>query len=824
MFEGCGMKRLPKLRDFRDIEAKWQRFWEEKEIYRFDWEDTSRPTYSIDTPPPYPSGEFHMGNVLNWTYIDVVARYKRMRGYNVYFPQGWDCHGLPTEVAVEKELGVPRSEVPPSEFRRMCERLVEKYIQVMKNAIKRLGCSIDWTAEYRTMDPSYWRKTQLSFIILYKKGLIYRGVHPTNWCPRCETAIADAEVEHVERAGKLNYIRFPLEGGGHVTIATTRPELIPACVAVAVHPEDDRYRELVGRRVLTPIFGKPVEIVADRSVDPEFGTGVVMICTFGDKADVEFVMRRGLPIVKCVDEKGRMTEAAGRYAGLTVEEARRRIVEDLREQRLLERVETIEQDVGVCWRCKTPVEILVKRQWFMRILDLTDRVVEETMKVRWVPDHMKWRLIDWARSLTWDWVISRQRVFATPIPVWYCKKCGEVILASEDEIPVDPKTTPPKVGRCPRCGGTEFEPERDVLDTWFDSSITCAVHAGWPDRQDWRRLFPADLHPSGADIIRTWAYYLMVRHLALFDEPPYKTVLINGIVLGADGRKMSKSLGNYVPASEVFARYCTDAIRQWAAGGGATGFDIPFRWEDVEHGRRFLIKLWNACRFAGIQLEDYDPESGRPRLRLLDRWLLSKLERLTAEVTEALENFRFNVALNAVREFVWHVLCDHYIEAVKHRLYSPEKYGVESRRAAQYTLYTAMYRILQLLAPFCPHITEEIYQNLYADHVGAPSIHLTEWPKVDETLIDPEAERMGDVVVHVIASIRAEKARRRIPLSSPVAGVVVYDRDGKWLDVLRECVEDIAGTIKAEKVFVEAGEGGEAEVQGYEELSVTVKA
>ncbi|RLI06786.1 valine--tRNA ligase, partial [Candidatus Bathyarchaeota archaeon] len=534
---------FPKDYDPGEVEPKWQEFWEREGIYRFDWEDEERPVFAIDTPPPYPSGEFHMGNVLNWTYFDVVARYKRMRGYNVLFPQGWDCHGLPTEVRVEQKHGITKTQVPPEEFRRLCVEFVEENIRAMKRAIRRLGYSIDWSLEYKTMDPDYWRRTQLSFVILYKKGLIYRGKHPVNWCPRCGTAIADAEVEHETRTGKLYYIRFGLadEPGRYLTIATTRPELIPACVAAAVHPEDERYRAYVGRELVVPLVGRRVRIFADEMVDPGFGTGVVMICTYGDKEDVRFVARHGLPVIACVGEDGRMTEQAGKYAGLTIEEARRAVVEDLRSAGLLEREEPITHEVGTCWRCHTPIEILVREQWFMRTRQLTEEVVKKALEeVRWYPDYMKWRLVDWARSLDWDWVISRQRIFATPIPVWYCARCGHVIVAEPDWLPVDPRREPPKLDKCPKCGCREFKPETDVLDTWFDSSITCAVHAGWPDKPDWRRRFPADLHPSGYDIIRTWAYYLMVRHIALFGEAPFRACLINGMVLGTDGRMMHK--------------------------------------------------------------------------------------------------------------------------------------------------------------------------------------------------------------------------------------------------------------------------------------------
>ena len=808
------MRRLPKEFNILQIEEKWQRRWEEMGIYRYDWGDVQRPVYSINTPPPYPSGDFHMGNVLNWTYFDIVARFKRMRGHNVHFPQGWDCHGLPTEVEAEEYYGIKKTEVPPEEFRRLCESFVNKYIGIMKNAIIRLGCSIDWATEYKTMDPDYWRKTQLSFILLHKKGFIYQGTHAINWCPRCETAIADAEVEHETRDGTLYYIKFELEKERFLTVATTRPELLPACVTVAVHPNDERYQQHLGREIHVPIAGRKVRVIAEEMVDPSFGTGVVMICTYGDKADVRCVAKHHLPIIMCINETGKMNEKAGKYAGLTVNEAKQVMARDLETAGLLEKRERIQQEVGVCWRCKTPIEILERKQWFMKTRRLTDDVEKNSREITWYPDYMKTRLIDWARSLDWDWVISRQRVFATPIPIWYCEKCGEIIVAEPDWVPIDPRRESPKIDRCPKCGFNGFTPETDVLDTWFDSSISCAVHAGWPDRGDWRRLFPSDLHTSGFDIIRTWAYYLMVRHLALFEEKPFKRCLINGMVLGSDGRKMSKSLGNYIATPEVFSKYGADAARQWAASGGATGSDIPFRWSDVEYGWRFLIKLWNAARFASLHLQSYAPQE-KMELGLLDRWLLSKLEKTTQRVTEALENCQFNIAIEEFRSFTWHVLCDSYIEATKHRLYKPEAYGEEKKMATQHTLYTAIYALLRLLAPISPHIAEEIYQAMYARNKGHKSIHVSPWPAPDKERIDEEAEECGDLIMEVIGEIRRDKAGRRIPLNAPIKKLTIYAGSKKSAHILDQAVEDIAGTCKTVGIEISPKKGEGRPIRGY---------
>jgi len=811
------MKKLPKAFDVLETEKKWESQWEKMGVYRFDRNDSKRTVFSIDTPPPYPSGEFHVGCVLNWAYFDIVARYKRMRGYNVLFPQGWDCHGLPIEVEVEKEHKIKKTDVPPDEFRRLCEQLVNKYIGAMKEAIIRLGYSIDWTTEYKTMDPDYWRRTQLSFILLYKKGFIYRGTHPVNWCPRCETAIADAEVEYGTRNARLYHVKFKLDIGGFLEIATTRPELIPACVALAVNPEDTRYARYVGSKVHVPRTDRKVEVVADEMADPKFGTGVVMICTYGDKADVKTVVKHRLPVIMCIDERGRMTKNAGKYAGLSTEEAKEAAVKDLRTEGLLDRIEQTTQEVSLCWRCHTPIEILEREQWFMKTRMLTEQVEKTALEITWYPDYMKHRLIDWAKSLEWDWVISRQRVFATPIPLWYCKKCGEILLAEQDWVPIDPRTEKPRIGKCPRCGSTEFKPEQDVLDTWFDSSITCAVHAGWPDKKDWKKRFPADVHPSGVDIIRTWAYYLMVRHLALFNEKPYKSCLINGMVLGSDGREMHKSLGNYVASQDVLAKYGADATRQWAAGGGATGSDVPFRWPDVEYGWRFLIKLWNASGFVSNLLTDYTADDKTKHvLQPLDRWILSKCERLTAKVTDALEKCQFNMALEELRNFTWHTFCDCYLEAVKDRLYNPEVYGQEKRKAAQFTLYVVLERVLKLLAPIIPHVTEEIFQTMYADEKSPQSIHVSPWPTTDEKLMDEEAEKHGDLVMAIITEVRREKAEKHLPLNAKIAKLTICAGEKTTAEMITQGQEDIAGTCKAVDIQVLSEKGKGREVKPYD--------
>jgi valyl-tRNA synthetase len=809
------MDPLPKRYNFREVEPKWQKWWEENKLYAFDRSDRSKPTYSIDTPPPYPSGELHVGNALNFSYIDFVARFKRMRGFNVLFPQGWDCHGLPTEVRVERALGKTKKEIPQDEFLKLAREFTLKWIEPMRAALKALGCSIDWSTEYMTMDPDYWRRTQLSFVLMYRKGLIYRAEHPVIWCPRCETAIAEAEVEYVEAKRELHYYKFRLKGGGEVLVASTRPELLAACVALAVNPSDSRYAPYVGRTAVVPVYGHEVPVIADEEVDPSFGTGVVMVCTYGDKVDVKWQKKHNLPVRVVVDERGRMTEAAGPLAGMTIGEARAKIIELLKSEGAYVKTELVDSSVGTCWRCHTPVEILPKKQWFVKTRELANAVLEAARKIEWIPPHAYKRLEDWVKSLDWDWVISRQRVFATPIPAWYCRRCGYTLVAEPEWLPIDPRRDPPKIDRCPRCGSSEFVGESDVMDTWMDSSITAAVHAGWPDSMD-ERLFPADLQPNGYDIIRTWDYYLLVRGIALFEKAQFKAALINGMVRGTDGRMMHKSYGNYVSLLDVVEKYGADAFRLWVATAAATGSDVRFSWEGVDYAKRFLTKLWNAARFIEMALTGFDPSCEVRSYRLLDRWIRGKLEELTRTVTDSLERMDFMGASTSLIEFAWHVFCDHYLEAVKYRVGD----AGESGAAARKTLYNVFLRLLQMLSVFAPHIAEELYHRLYAARVGWKSITVSPWPE-PQPYSKEDVER-GEVVIKTIAAIRRAKSGRSVPLSAELPAVAIY-APPRYAAVLRECREDIAGTLRIREVRIEEEGSGEDSVLEYPDITFTLK-
>jgi len=783
-------------------EIKWQEIWQQKDLYQFD-PDESRPPYIIDTPPPYPTGSIHIGHVLNWLYMDLLARWKRMQGYSVLFPQGWDCHGLPTEVKVEEIHGIKKNDVPREEFRQMCIDLTRANIQGMKTQMQRMGYSQDWNREYVTMTPEYKAKTQLSFLKMYHEGLIYRAVHPVNWCPRCETAIAFAEVDYKENETFLNYLEFPSNNDEScVPIATTRPELLAACVAVVVHPDDERYQHLTGQKVKVPLFNREVDIITDEEVDPEFGTGAVMICTFGDKTDVMWVNRYNLDIIEAINEQGIMQDVCGKYAGLTLAECKEAIVEDLDKEGYLTRREKVDQNVGLCWRCKTPIEILVKKQWFVAVKELNSQIEEAVETMDWMPEHMKTRLLHWTGNMDWDWCISRQRLFATPIPVWYCKSCGKIVLPSEDELPIDPTQTQPSTP-C-ECGSTDFEGEVDVLDTWMDSSITPLVIAGWPN-PEYKYLFPATIRQQGHDIIRTWAFYTILRSLALTGKSPFQNVVINGMVFGEDGHKMSKSRGNVIAPEDVVAEYGADALRLWAANS-VPGSDVPFAWKDVQHGYKFLRKFWNAFRFVNMHLASYSGEEIKlESLMPLDKWILSGLNQLVAEVTQAMEDYNFAHARNRIQSYIWHDFCDDYIEAVKYRLYTDDE--GESKQAALYTLNTVIRTCLKLMAPFTPHFTEEVnyYLGNNQDLEEIKSIHQEKWPEVIEELCDEEADEIGKLGSEVISQLRRFKASRKMPLNTPIKSATLYSSSPTVYSQLMGLQEDIQGTMRIENLSVTQG-------------------
>ncbi len=788
--------------DQKTIEKKWQDLWQKMKIYHFDF-NSDKPAYTIDVPPRYASGPLHAGHAVHYTHIDFTARYKRMRGYNVFFPLCFDVNGIPIEERVERQLNITRKDIDRHEFNKKCSEFAEKNIKTMTNQFILLGESMDPSIYYQTNAEYYRRITQISFIELYKKGYIYKGKFPVNWCPRCMTAMADAEVTYKKNITTLNTIKFYFtkeqpeqllnyhgigkdEKGIYIEIATTRPELLPSCQLVAVHPSDERAPWLVDQTVKTPLFDREVKIVEDESVDPNFGTGIVMICTIGDKEDLKWVFKYKLPIEMSIDEEGRMTELAGKYKGMKIKEAREEIIKDLKENNLLIEQAPLEQNVGVCWRCKTPLEFINAEQWFLKTTAFKDLVLEKSNEMNWYPEFMKKRLEEWVNSLEWDWVISRQRYFATPIPLWECQNCGEVVLARPEDCYVDPTVDKPPVDKCPKCGGP-LKGSEDVFDTWMDSSISPLYNTFWMrDEEKFKKLYPMSLRPQAHDIIRTWAFYTILRCTLLTGEKPFENIMMGGFILSEDGTPMHASLGNVIDPLDIIEEYGTDAFRCYAAYC-SLGEDNSFRRKDVIRGRKLLRKLWNIEQFISQNI-DTTKKPEKPELTMIDRWILSKYTALVKKSTELMDSFDYSQTMKEIEYFTWHEFADHYLEMAKSTLYSNQ--NIDSTK---YTLYTIGLGIIKLFAPFLPHITEEIYQNMYRQTEGDKSIHISNWPT--EILYDEKALKDGEIVKNFIAKIRSYKSEKGIALNAPLDIKKTYVPK-EYIKILEENNVLIKATLK----------------------------
>jgi valyl-tRNA synthetase len=767
--------------DQKAMEEKWQKNWQEMKIYHFDFNSLKKP-YSIDVPPRYASGPLHAGHAVHYTHIDFAARYKRMRGYNVFFPLCFDVNGIPIEERVERQLNITRKDIDRHKFTKLCSEFAQKNIATMTNQFIRLGESMDPSIYYQTDAEYYRRITQISFIELFNKGFIYKGEFPVNWCPRCMTAMADAEVVYSDRTTKLNTIKFyftkpqdehilKFHGigkdtyGVYIEIATTRPEMLAACQIVAVHPTDERTPWIVGQTVKVPTVNKEVTIVEDDAVDPEFGTGLVMICTVGDKEDLNWVFKYKLPLEMSIDEEGKMTAITGKYKGMKIEDARKAVIEDMAQNGLLLKQEPLAQNVGVCWRCKTPVEFINAKQWFLKTIPFKQMILDASNAMAWHPEFMKIRLEDWVHSLEWDWVISRQRYFATPIPLWECEECEEVVLAKPEDCYIDPTIDTPPVEKCPKCGGY-LKGCEDVFDTWMDSSISPLYNTFWHrDEKKFKQLYPMSLRPQAHDIIRTWAFYTILRCSLLTDEKPFESIMMGGFILSEDGTPMHASLGNVIDPLQVIDEYGSDAFRCYAASC-ALGEDNPFRRKDVVRGTKLLRKLWNVQQFIGNIVKEGKPKKPR-KLQDIDQWILTKYSKLVNKCTQQMDVFDYSQAMKEIEYFLWHELADHYLEMIKGSLYSKE--NVESIR---YTLYTVGLGVVKLFAPFFPHIAEEIYYDLYKDLEGDRSIHLSAWP--EPVLIDEEKEQAGESVKEYIATVRAWKSEQGIALNAPIPALATY--------------------------------------------------
>ncbi len=770
--------------DCASIEKRWQEMWRDDAVYRFD-PKSDKPVYSIDNPPRYTSGSLHLGHATGYSLIDFAARYRRMKGYNVFFPLCFDVNGTPIEVKVEKKHHINKLDTPRKEYRKLCSEYANGFIDEMTHHFEILGESMDPSIYYQTDAPYYRRTTQIAFSKLFKQGLVYKANFPVNWCPSCMTALADAEVEYKENVNKLNFIKFQIAGeDGYVLIATTRPELLCTCKCVAVHPDDKEKQHLIGKELITPLYGRHVKVIADPKVQIGYGTGTVMICTIGDKDDLEWVMKYHFEMEKGIDEFGKMTELAGKYAGMPVQEAREAAIADLKEQGILVKQEDNPQNVSICWRCHSPVEFLQVPQWFLKTTSLKEQVLKRADEINWYPEFMKIRLQDWTNSLAWDWVLSRQRIFATPVPVWECEKCGHAVCATEEMCYCDPTEDAPPVEKCPECGG-KLIGCTDVFDTWMDSSGSALYNTYWErDPELHKKLFPMSMRPQSHDIIRTWAFYSILRSEQLEHCRPWNDIMIHGFIMAPDGTPMHSSIGNVIDPIPILENYGADALRYYAATC-SLGIDHAFREKDVIRGKKLSIKVFNIGQFVGRYFDSVPKKCDS--LRIADKWIISRFSKTVKTVTDCFEVYQFDKAMKEVESFIWHDFADNYVEMVKAR----------KDDAVKFTLYNVFLGAIKMLAPFQPHITEDIYQEHFKAIDGCKSIHLTSWP--EPMFVDEQAEAAGEALKDVLAAIRAWKSENKVPLNGDLAMIEFVGNEAKILEAFKA---DIMETTKAKEVKI----------------------
>jgi valyl-tRNA synthetase len=792
------MNPIPKRYESASVEPKWQQFWEDNGIYHFK-QDDSRPVYSVDTPPPTVSGDLHLGHCYSYSHPDFYIRFQRMNGKNIFYPMGWDDNGLPTERLVEERMGISPEKVGPVAFIKAVNEMSQQLEKNYEWLWRRIGLSVDWRYTYTTIGDSARKVAQYSFIDLYKQGRVYRASSPTIWCPTCKTALAQAEVTDFQRETNFITIAFTLSDGQVLPISTTRPELLPACVAVFVNSTDKRHSHLIGKKAITPVFKKEVPILGDPKADPEKGTGIVMCCTFGDTTDIKWWREYKLPLISVIDHAGHLNEAGSFLSGMNIKEARKRIIEELTKSNLVLDKKVTSQTVSMHDRCDTPIEYIETKQWFIKVLDQKERLLKAGSQIKWHPPHMHARYEDWVKNLEWDWCISRQRYYGVPFPVWYCTKCDSVHLADISELPVDPRTSKPS--KPCSCGSKDFTPETSLLDTWGTSSMSPQIAGRWLDEPAlFKKVFPVSIRPQAHDIIRTWAFYTIVKSLYHENKVPWSDIAISGHGLSSEGHKVSKSRGNASDPKEMMEAYSADAVRYWASSS-KLGEDSMISEEKIASGHKLVNKLWNVTSFSYQFLENYSSPTKTPALLPTDKWILSRLNQLIPEVTKDFEEYNHASAKNCIEEFFWDVFTDNYMEMVKTRLYDFAD-GSPERDSARFTLYTVLMTIIQLFAPIIPYVTEEIYQQVFKKNNTALSIHLSSWPRLQKELIDDNAEAIGDMLIEVATAVRRYKSEKKIPMGSPLETLKIAVTKDANAEILKKCLVDIKSVTRAKQINI----------------------
>lgn len=759
---------MQKHYDYKTIEKDIQKLWLDGKTYTYV-KDPSKPLYSIDTPPPTVNGSLHIGHIFSYAQAEMIARFKRMQGYNIFYPFGFDDNGLPTERLVEKVLGVRASEMPRSTFSEHCLSITENYEKEFKDLWQSLGFSCDWNLQYETIGPLAQRISQRSFIELYKMGKAYIKESPVLWCTTCQTSIAQAELETIENETHFYNIKFALKGSDpaeYLLIATTRPELLNGCVSLFVHPEDERYHGIIGKEAMVPLYDYAIPILAESTVAMDKGTGIVMCATFGDSTDVEWVQAHDLPYRRVIEQDGLIAINDPIIGGMHVNKARKHIIQVLDDAGYVAEEKEIEHLVAIHERCGTHVEIMPSKQWYIDILTDKEKFIQAADEINWYPEHMKNRYLSWVQNLKWDWCISRQRFFGVPIPVWYCEHCGEIHVAEDEELPVNPLESAPKMSCC--CGSTEFIPEAAVLDTWATSSVTPLINSYWGEKDGsdiTSELMPMGMRTQAHEIIRTWAFYTIVKSLYHTGQIPWKDLMVCGFVLAKKGEKISKSKNNAAQSPPALIEaHSADVIRYWAASA-KLGTDTFFDAEELNISKRLINKLWNASKFCFVQLGDFEPEVNEAFLPI-DLWILERLQDTFNKASSTLNEYEIGTARHHIDAFFWNDFCDNYLELVKERVYQPEKHGYAEKISGQAALYKVLLGVLELYAPYIPHITEYLYQTYYHNFESESSLHLRTWP-MDRPVVE-NLEKFGEEIKASIAEARRYKSEHCLSMKSPM--------------------------------------------------------
>ncbi len=793
-------KELAKTYDPKEIEDRLYQKWLDKKYFHAEVDRSKKP-FTIVMPPPNITGQLHMGHALDNTMQDTLIRYKRMQGYNALWQPGTDHASIATEVKVIEKLreeGIEKEDIGREAFLDRVWEWREEYGGRIVSQLKKLGSSADWDRERFTMDEGCSKAVTEVFTKLYEKGWIYKGNRIINWCPVCQTSISDAEVEHVEQAGKFWHILYPIaDSEEKVEIATTRPETMLGDTALAVNPEDERYTHLIGKKVILPIVNKEIPIVADPYVDKEFGTGVVKITPAHDPNDFEVGKRHDLPVINILNDDATINENGGKYQGLDRYEARKQIVAELEELGLLVRIEDHVHNVGTHDRCKTTVEPMVKQQWFVKMNEMIKPAVESVKngEIKLIPERMDKTYFNWTDNIR-DWCISRQLWWGHRIPAFYCSDCGEMTVTKEI----------PKI--CPKCGGSHLKQDEDTLDTWFSSALWPFSTLGWPEKtEDLDYFYPGDVLVTGYDIIFFWVIRMIFSGYEQMGEKPFHTVLFHGLVRDDQGRKMSKSLGNGIDPLEVINKYGADALRMTLLTGNAPGNDMRFYWERVEANRNFANKVWNASRFILMNLpEENIQEPKAEELEAADRWIISRMNSVIKEVTENMDKFELGIAVQKVYDFIWNEFCDWYIEIVKPRMYAKEE-NPTSANAALYTLTEVLSKALKLLHPVMPFITEEIYLSLQPQE---ESIMISSWPEYEDAKNDPEVEEIVGCMQELIRGIRNVRTEMNVP-NKRKASVYLVANDEKTAENIEAVKASFIHMMNAEAVYVQTDKTGIAD-------------